>query len=491
MMETRRSIKILAIALLFIASCACSALAQRPVVPPVFPGGVRTSTAGVEARDALGVVASELRGVLPLEKTLVVWFVEAAPQARTLRENAASAIVDVSRSLADEFPQQLELAAISYGDEAKWLLKTPTRDAEALGKALEQASSDGATRVSLCAALREAIDQFAKSASGDRQVLFVVIGTSTPDDMNAADAVLVDLKQAAIPVIGIGPAARFGATVAETVRMRRETSPADRAPEFESLYPERIRLALSGRQGTSDLVDAGFGPFGLERICRQSGGRFLRLRDVGVTAWELDVHTGDIRPDVLRRYMPDYVSEQQYRRLLDENGCRKALHEAAQLPAVFGLDEPTLDFPMARDEAAMANRITAAQRLAAVREQPINQLYNLLAPAESDRAGLTGARWQAGYDLAMGQVLAAKARLDGYNAMLAALKQGKKFQNAGSTTWTLEPDEEIPVGSALDRMAKNSRTYLKRVVDEHPNTPWAVVAERELSVPAGWKFVEK
>jgi hypothetical protein len=92
---------------------------------------------------------------------------------------------------------------------------------------------------------------------------------------------------------------------------------------------------------------------------------------------------------------------------------------------------------------------------------------------------------------AMGQVLAAKARLDGYNAMLATLKQGKAFANPDSTRWALEPADDIPVGSALDKMAKNSRIYLRRVVEEHKGTPWAAIAERELRVPAGWKFVEK
>ena len=135
--------------------------------------------------------------------------------------------------------------------------------------------------------------------------------------------------------------------------------------------------------------------------------------------------------------------------------------------------------------------MTKAQEAAAVRDQPIQKLYDALIVGEPDRPKLTGARWQAGYDLAMGQVLAAKARLDGYNAMLATLKQGKAFANPDSTRWALEPADDIPVGSALDKMAKNSRIYLRRVVEEHKGTPWAAIAERELRVPAGWKFVEK
>lgn len=32
--------------------------------------------------------------------------------------------------------------------------------------------------------------------------------------------------------------------------------------------------------------------------------------------------------------------------------------------------------------------------------------------------------------------------------------------------------------------------YLQRVVDDHPGTPWAMLAERELAVPLGWKWRE-
>jgi hypothetical protein len=155
------------------------------------------------------------------------------------------------------------------------------------------------------------------------------------------------------------------------------------------------------------------------------------------------------------------------------------------------LESEQLNFPKAKDEATLAKGITKAQEAAAVRDQPIQKLYDTLVASEADRSKLTGARWQAGYDLAMGQVLAAKARLDGYNAMLATLKQGKSFSNPDSTRWVLEPADEIPVGSALDKMAKNSRVYLNRVVQQHKGTPWAAIAERELRIPAGWKFAEK
>lgn len=99
-------------------------------------------------------------------------------------------------------------------------------------------------------------------------------------------------------------------------------------------------------------------------------------------------------------------------------------------------------------------------------------------------------RWQAGYDLAMGRVLAVKVRTESYNAMLAAAKRGLKPKDPKSNTWTLKPDDEISVGSALQKVADRAKMYLERVVKDHEGTPWAMLAQQELKDPLGWKWEE-
>jgi hypothetical protein len=118
-------------------------------------------------------------------------------------------------------------------------------------------------------------------------------------------------------------------------------------------------------------------------------------------------------------------------------------------------------------------------------------LYDHLAQGEADRAKETSLRWQVAYDLAIGRVAAVKVRTEAYNAMLAQAKTGLKFKNEKNNTWVLEPSDSISVGSQHEKLAAKAKTYLERVVTDHPGTPWAMLAKRELETPLGWTWKEE
>jgi hypothetical protein len=86
--------------------------------------------------------------------------------------------------------------------------------------------------------------------------------------------------------------------------------------------------------------------------------------------------------------------------------------------------------------------------------------------------------------------LAVNVRTEGYNAMLAAAKQGLKFKDPQSDTWELRPSDSVTVSSALAKDAADAKTYLERVVKDHAGTPWAMEAEAELREPFGWEWHE-
>jgi hypothetical protein len=66
----------------------------------------------------------------------------------------------------------------------------------------------------------------------------------------------------------------------------------------------------------------------------------------------------------------------------------------------------------------------------------------------------------------------------------------RRFEKAGSNQWNLDPSDKIEGGANIRKMHDKALVYLNRVIDEHPDTPWAFLAKMELSDPLGWKWRE-
>jgi hypothetical protein len=194
-------------------------------------------------------------------------------------------------------------------------------------------------------------------------------------------------------------------------------------------------------------------------------------------------------PVRMRRYQPDYVSAQDYMRRVQQSHMRSSLIQAAQLSWLQPLEQPRQRF-VVRSEAELSQDLTEAQKEAARIQPALEQLDQLLKSGQDDRPKEIVPRWQASYDLAVGRVLANRVRADAYNSMLAQAKRGMKFSNEKNNTWLLNPADEVSSGSRLQADAEQARECLLRVTREHEGTPWALLAQRELDQPLGWKWDE-
>jgi hypothetical protein len=309
------------------------------------------------------------------------------------------------------------------------------------------------------------------------------------------------------PVYAVGAPAPFGR--AESYVRYVDPDPAyDQSTQWlpvrqgpESLYAERLRLGSFGRGDfEGPQLDSGFGPFGLSRLAAESGGFFIAVHPFRVDHGPADRRgsSGEMiaeldyffDPRVMNRYRPDYLPTSEYERRVLRNGAMRALVEAAKLSWTAEMENVRREFPKL-DEAQLAEDLSRAQRAAALIEPQLARLAETLRRGEADRPRVESPRWQAGFDLAIGHALASKVRTEGYNAMLAAAKQGKPFSNPKSDTWIIEPSDTIESGSLAEREAAEARRYLERVVEEHPETPWAMLAQRELATPMGWSWREE
>lgn len=448
----------------------------------------------------LGVAIRESLEVGP---TVVVWLIDRTPSAAELVADVKRAARELYTAPAAGEPAAAKLATavIGFDEQVEFVLDPPVSEGERVVATLEGLAGSKSAREQTFTALEKALEKYLPLRTKEgKELLLVVVSDEAGDDDAQVDRLVELTRRQAVPVYAIGLPAPWGQTnpTSPNPKARDTADREDNTPTYgpESLRSERVDIedwSRSGSGGAMSLVDSGFGPFALERLCRASRGKFLIVRPelgfgFGARGWPA-AGALTFEEAVLAKYAPDYVSAAEYQKLLTENKARAALSEAAQLPKVMIDGYPGSRFPK-EAEAKMAKQMSQAQQFAARNLPPIDRLYAILSQGEADRDKLTGPRWQAQFDLAIGRVMAIKARLDGYNSMLAALKRGKTFQNPSSTEWILEPADAFETESTIRRMAERAKMYLERVVREHPGTPWARIAEEELRQPMGWKWRE-
>jgi hypothetical protein len=336
--------------------------------------------------------------------------------------------------------------------------------------------------------------------------MIVVFTDEAGTDTNRAEDTIKLCRRLAIPVYVIGVPAPFGREEAKMkwvdpdprYNQREQWGLVSQGPE--SFLPERIKLSFSRAREDDEPLDSGFGPYALTRLCSETGGIYFAVhpnrnlsRTVGrgeTAAYSSHLaHFFD--PEIMRRYRPEYVSITDYQKRIKENKARTALIKAAAGSLQPGrMDNPRLEF-IKTDEAEFSRALSTAQQAAAPIEPKINTLYQILQEGEADRDKETVMRWQAGYDLAMGRTLAVKVRVETYNALLAAAKRGLKPSDPKNNTWRLRPTDIVTVGSQYAKLADRAKMYLSRVVKDHPGTPWATEAQRELDTPLSWEWRDR
>lgn len=474
------------------------------------------------AAGAIDRLTFEILQSLEERPTLVVWLFDQSGslirQKTDIRDRFDKiyeelGVVSKSRDkkLSKDERRELPLltSIIGFGKDVKLFTEEPTDDVAEIKSLLDSFPIDTSGIERPFTAVEIAADRYKTmrrtSGSGpSRNVLLVVVTDERGDDIERLEPAIASCRRYGMPVYVIGTPAPFGRDT--TLIKYVDPDPKyDQSPQWaevdqgpESLRPETVRLGFSGNFQDEPVIDSGFGPYGLTRLAFETGGIFFTVhpnRNVNreVKRSEIDAFAADISrffdPNVMVRYRPDYLSPQDYEKRLKESPLRASLVNAAMQKAPT-LDRPRMRF-VKRSEAELAGELTRAQQDAAKLEPALIRLAAILEPGMKARETETTPRWRAGYDLAMGRVLAQKVRTETYNAMLAKAKRGMAFKDAKNNTWVIAPDEEISVGSKWEREASLAKELLQEVVGQHAGTPWAHLASAELAVPLGWKWKEE
>ena len=472
-------------------------------------GNVGEGTEG--AAGAVNRITFEILKSMEERPTLVVWLFDQSGSLHRQRKEIRDRFDRIYQELgivqdsqakqdnkanlrkADNQDAPLLTSIVGFGDQVTLFTKQPTDDLAEIKSIVDNIQIDSTGVERAFTAIKSAVNQYKplRRRLGrnppERNVLFIVVTDERGDDANLMETSISDCRKFGIPVYVIGVPAPFGRE--HTLVKYVDPDPKyDQSPRWaqvdqgpETLFPERVQVGFTGNFEEEPPIDSGFGPYALTRLCYETGGIYFTVhpnRNVNrkVNRFELEPFAADLTyffdPVVMSRYRPDYLSPSDYANQVKRSPLRQALVNAAQLRPAEGIVRPQTRF-VRREEAQLSGDLTRAQQDAAKLEPRLAQMAMVLEPGMKDRSKEKTLRWKAGFDLAMGRMLAQKVRTETYNAMLAQAKRGMPFKEAKNNTWVLKPSDSITVGSKWQTEAKLATELLTDVLDQHKGTPWA------------------
>ncbi|QDV38989.1 VWA domain-containing protein [Tautonia plasticadhaerens] len=447
---------------------------------------------GVEG--AVDRLALEILRSLDKGRTLVVWVFDASASLQAERDRLAEHIGRVYENVlgrpegASAREGGLLTMVVAFGSGRKAMLDEPTGDTPAIASAIRSVPLDESGEETTFQTVAEVARRWGGySNDGDSyRTMAIVVTDEVGDDESALEGAIASSRKADMPVFVLGSSALFGRvegymdyTDPKTGRFYRRL-PVRQGPESAALEQIKLPFWYDGPQYNE--LDSGFGPFGLSRLAGATGGIYF------VTRMGDDRPTFD--PGGMGEYRPDWIGAGQYRAAAARSPLRSAVLAAAQITQQNLPGQPSLVFPAAGTpefKEAMERNQTIAARVM----YTVDEALGPIQAAEGHRDREMSRRWQAHYDLIRARLLAVKIRCYEFDWACAQMKVNPlTFSNEKSNAWRLEPDGEIHYSPAARRAGEEARELLERVITDHRGTPWALLAQRELRDPFGFRWVE-
>lgn len=478
-------------------------LATKAIVPsaPLLGQTISIKGNGVEhagsVEGAVDRLAEEVLRHLEKGRTLVIWAFDASGSLVAERERLSKHIDTVYGHITQLDDKQLSqdggllTVVVGFGHDRKAMTTAPTADKNEIVSAINSVPLDTTGVETTFGTVADIVRRWGKFKDAKGNVyhpMIIVVTDEVGDDESRLEEAVDLASRAKVPVYVLGSQALFGRVngfmnyTDPKTKQTHYNLPVRQGPESVALEQIKLPFWYDGYQ--YDMLDSGAGPYALSRLANATGGVYFVTR-MGASRMGFD-------PARMKEYLPDLLSRDQYEAALAKSPLRRAVLAAAQLTQQRVGPQPSLTFPAAEDadfkEVMAKNQELVALTANAVDEALVPIMANGMAKA---RERETSRRWQAHYDLIRGRLLAMKIRCYEYNNACAQMKKdAPKFKDPKSNAWKLVPSDEIRYSDKAKAAAKQAKELLQRVVKDHPYTPWALLAQRELKDDLGFKWVE-
>ena len=459
------------------------------------PNIAQEGTVGEEVAHVRGAVdrlTFEIADRLKKHDLLVVWLMDSTLSLVEDRQEVAGRLERILSELDQTAEAQgsrhsLKNAVVGWGSQAKELVG-PTEDDAKIVDAIRSVPTDESGVENIFTTIVGTIERYRFLRTREqRRIMLVVWTDESGDDYSRLEEAVSVCKKLSVPVFTVGPSAMFGVELGTHAYKLPETGqtyllPVNRGPEC--VRQERLRVPYWFKGPQLDTIHSGLSPFALTRLARETGGDYL-IKDNAADK-------SPFRLETMRRYMPEYEPPAEYMRRVTASPLRSAILRAVDLTYQRKLKEtPQLSFAPTGDN--FQQQLREAQETVAYNSQILDEALAAFGPKglETQYRAETSPRWRAWYDLTFGRLLAMRVRCNEYNWACAEMKgKGSDFVDKKSNRWQFKPSPKLNFGSASEKQAAEATRLLKRSVAENPDTPWELLAQRELDNTLGFAVDE-
>ena len=464
---------------------------------------------------AMHRLTQELRRMMRQQPVIAVWLFDASNSLKDDREEIKDnfnkvyeelELVRREADLKDERFSALETMICSFGEGVKKLTPRPTSKLDEIQDAIGRVENDESGAENVFASISAVIEEYGvPSQRSRRQLAVIIVSDESGDDEGKLEEAVALAKKYKSPVYFLGREAILGYPYAHVGWTDPETKlhhwiQIRRGPE--TAYPECLQF--DGFGGRYDATSSGFGPYGQVRLVKESGGIYFMLQRAEEDLLGVEARSPRKFDDIaMKEYEPNLVERREYVRERARSEFRETMAQ------VIGVLDPwenpelvirRLYYPIAPEDFQQEGQRQFDRAIRTM--QILNEAIERLERIEPERDLEADQRWRAAYDLMYAQCLSYRVRLFQF---LLALDRHAETEPAPAqpkdNVWhvrhvseLLEPSEKQINATKVDmaeleaQRARAQEMY-QFCVEQHPNTPWAQRANRELSWGYGITFV--
>jgi hypothetical protein len=444
-------------------------------------------------QQAFDRMTQEILWMLDKSDVMVIWVFDQSLSMKDDQKEIRDRIEKVYSELGligGSHSEHLLTAVTSYGaGHFKHTVK-PTGDLAVIRQAINAVPVDVSGKEMMCEAVSRSLAIHREYARRYQLMMVIVTDESGDQDNNVGylERAIAEAKAARCRIYALSRESVFGYPYARIRWKHPQTNrhhwlPIDRGPETGFVE----QLQTNGFHRRYDAFPAGFAPYELGRMTRETGGVFFMLPST-----ESNLVRGNKRKyelEQMRAYRPDLRARIEVFADRDKFPLRTFLWQVISDLNPYNKDsarvvELQMEYPI--NLVDFTKRARLNQQKAIVFIKYLAEAQKVLEQARSHREQEADPRWQANYDLIYAQTVAYQARLFEYGVALEEFMKSPKVvprtktPNLTHLHWDCHTVRELRTEESKPYVEK-SKALFAQVIAAHPGTPWAARAKWEMA----------